>query len=83
MNAPDPIPGLADLEDHQALGSVAEALLRRAIEHQALTPDEARTLAAWDLGTITEYLALRLQNEGLLTARECRAMLGYAADSVH
>ena len=60
------------------LDSVAEALLQRAIKHQALTPDEARNLATWDLTTITEYLALRLQNEGLLTARERRTMLGSA-----
>ena len=44
-----------------------------------LTPDEARDLATWDLTTITEYLALRLQKEGLLTAKECRAMLGSAS----
>lgn len=71
-------PGLPDLEGPTPLDSVAEALLQRAIQHQALTPTEARDLATWDLTTITEYLALRLQKEGLLTARECRAMLGAA-----
>ena len=65
------------------LDSVAEALLSTAIQHQALTPEEARSLAAWDLTTITEYLALRLQKHGLLSARECRAVLGHAADSEH
>lgn len=67
--------------DQGPLGSVAEALLSRAIQHRALTPEEARTLASWDLTTITEYLALRLQKEGLLTARECRDVIGSAAES--
>lgn len=75
----------ARAEDQSPLGSVAEALLSRAIQHRALTPEEARTLATWDLTTITEYLALRLEKEGLLTARECRDVLGFAAenDSAH
>ena len=71
----------ARAEDQSPLGSVAEALLSRAIQHRALTPQEARTLATWDLNTITEYLALRLQKEGLLTARECREVLGFATES--
>jgi hypothetical protein len=73
---PNSTPGPAEAENQTPLDSVAEALLQRAIQHQALTPAEARDLATWDLTTITEYLALRLQQEGLLTARECRAMLG-------
>lgn len=76
VTVPNSNPGLVDHENQTPLDSVAEALLQRAIQHQALTPAEARDLATWDLTTITEYLALRLQNEGLLTARECRAMLG-------
>lgn len=75
MNFPNSTPESADAENATQLDSVAEALLQRAIQHQALTPAEARDLATWDLTTITEYLALRLQKEGLLTARECRAML--------
>ena len=78
MTFPNSTPGTADTENPTPLDSVAEALLQRAIQHQALTPAEARDLATWDLTTITEYLALRLQKEGLLTARECRAMLGAA-----
>ena len=78
MSVPNSNPELADLVNPTPLDSVAEALLQRAIQHQALTPAEARDLATWDLTTITEYLALRLQKEGLLTARECRAMLGVA-----
>lgn len=78
MTLPNLNLGLVDHEDPTPLDSVAEALLQRAIQHQALTPAEARDLATWDLTTITEYLALRLQKEGLLTARECRAMLGAA-----
>lgn len=82
MTVPNSTLGIADLNSQTGLDSVAEALLQRAIQHQALTPDEARDLATWDLNTITEYLALRLREEGLLTARECRAMLG-AASSGH
>ena len=79
MTVPNSTPGFANMESPTPLDSVAEALLQRAIQHQALTPAEARDLATWDLTTITEYLALRLQKEGLLTARECRAMLGSAS----
>lgn len=78
VSLPNSTAGFANLNSPTPLDSVAEALLQRAIQHQALTPDEARDLATWDLTTITEYLALRLQKEGLLTARECRAMLGAA-----
>lgn len=79
MTVPNSTLGFADMNSQTGLDSVAEALLQRAIQHQALTPDEARDLATWDLTTITEYLALRLQDEGLLTARECRMMLGAAS----
>lgn len=79
MTVPNSTLGNADMNTQTGLDSVAEALLQRAIQHQALTPDEARDLATWDLTTITEYLALRLQKEGLLTARECREMLGAAS----
>ena len=70
-------------ESEIGLDSVVEALLKRAIQHQALTPSEARDLANWDLTTITEYLALRLQKEGLLTARECRVMLSSVTRTGH
>jgi len=83
VTVPNSTPGQADMESQTTLDSVAEALLQRAIQHQALTPAEARDLATWDLTTITEYLALRLQNEGLLTARECRAMLASATTPGH
>lgn len=83
MDSPFPLSGLDGVHDHKALDSVAEALLQTAIQHQALTPDEARSLAAWDLTTIAEYLALRLQKQGLLTARECRLIIGFAADTPH
>jgi hypothetical protein len=79
VTVPNSSPGIANMNSQTGLDSVAEALLQRAIQHQALTPEEARDLATWDLSTITEYLALRLQQEGLLTARECRAMLGRAS----
>ena len=81
MSTTDPNSDMTSTIDQDGpLGSVAEALLSRAIQHRALTPQEARTLATWDLTTITEYLALRLQKEGLLTASECRDVLGFAAE---
>lgn len=83
MNVPNSIPGMPMTETEIRLNSVVEALLQRAIQHQALTPAEARDLANWDLTTITEYLAIRLQREGLLTARECRAMLSSVTRTGH
>ena len=80
VTVPDSTIRLTDLDSPTPLDSVAEALLHRAIQHQALTPDEARDLATWDLRTITEYLALRLHEAGLLTTRECRAMLSSVSD---
>ena len=75
--------GVIDTNAQDNLDSVAESLLATAIQHQALTPAEARSLASWDLSTITEYLALRLQKHGLITAQECRAVLGIASESEH
>ena len=83
MTFPNSTPGTADAENPTPLDSVAEALLQRAIQHQALTPAEARDLATWDLTTITEYLALRLQKHGLLSPREGQAVLGIASGSEH
>jgi hypothetical protein len=83
VNVPNSIPGMPVSQAEIGLNAVVEALLQRAIQHQALTPSEARDLANWDLTTITEYLALRLQKEGLLTARECRAMLNSVARTGH
>lgn len=75
--------GITEESGNENLDSVAESLLATAIQHQALTPAEARNLASWDLTTITEYLALRLQKHGLLSPQECRAVLGIATDSEH
>ena len=83
MSVPNSMPGMPVTATEVGLNSVVEALLQRAIQHQALTPSEARDLANWDLTTITEYLALRLQKEGLLTARECRAMLSSVSRTGH
>ena len=67
----------------EKLDMVAESLLATAIQHQALTPAEARNLASWDLSTITEYLALRLRKHGLISPKECTAVLGIASDAEH
>lgn len=83
MTDTNTLAGVIDTKDDEKLDSVAESLLATAIQHQALTPAEARSLASWDLSTITEYLALRLQHHGLLSPRECRAVLGIASESEH
>ena len=44
---------------------------------------EAQKLALWDLTTIAEFLALRLQSEGLLTPDQCDSVLGHAEDHTH
>jgi hypothetical protein len=74
---------IAAESDNENLDSVAESLLATAIHYQALTPAEARSLASWDLTTITEYLALRLQKHGLLSPRECQAVLEIGSGSEH
>lgn len=81
----NPIITVASSDDSgdEKLDLVAESLLATAIQHQALTPAEARTLACWDLPTITEYLALRLKKHGLLSPKACSAVLGIASDSEH
>ena len=83
MNNTNTGAGAVSKSTDENLDSVAESLLATAIQHQALTPAEARSLASWDLPTITEYLALRLQKHGLISPKECRAVLGIASESEH
>ena len=65
------------------IDTLAEFLLFLAIRHEALSPMEAHKLALWDLPTIAEFLALRLQSEGLLTPDQCESVLGHASDYTH
>ena len=76
-------PGATTKEGPPSIDTIAEALLHMAIRHEALTPQEAQSLAIWDLTTIAEFLALRLENTGLLTADECRSLLGDRDQPTH
>ncbi len=50
-----------------SLDAVADALLQMAVRDQAIDQDEATELLNWDLATIAEFLALRLQECGFLS----------------
>ena len=58
-----------------SLDAVADALLQLAVRDNAIDQEEANELLNWDLGTIAEYLALRLQEYGFLTAQEVSDIL--------
>ncbi|MEJ2084255.1 MAG: hypothetical protein P8Y44_01080 [Acidobacteriota bacterium] len=50
-----------------SLDAVADALLQMAVRDQAIDQAEATELLNWDLATIAEFLALRLQECGFLS----------------
>ena len=55
--------------------AVADALLQLAVRDNAIDQDEATELLNWDLSTIAEYLALRLQQYGFLSPQEVTDIL--------
>jgi hypothetical protein len=57
------------------LDAVADALLQMAVHDDAISQDEATELLNWDLLTIAEYLALKLQEDGALTADDVHHIL--------
>ena len=63
--------------------AVADALLLFAVRNDAVTPDEAGELQGWDLPTISEYLALRLNSLGLLTRQEVDQLVVTSTDCYH
>ena len=63
--------------------AVADALLLFAVRNDALTPDEAGELQEWDLPTISEFLALRLNMLGYLTQQEVDQLVEPSAHSFH
>jgi hypothetical protein len=63
--------------------TVADALLLFAVRNDALTPDEAGELQEWDLPTISEFLALRLNMLGYLTQQEVDQLVDTSAESYH
>ncbi len=58
-----------------SLDAVADALLQLAVRDHAIDQDEATELLNWDLGTIAEFLALRLEEHGFLTSQEVSDIL--------
>ncbi len=63
--------------------AVADALLLFAVRNDALTPDEAGELQDWDLPTISEFLALRLNMLGYLTRQEVDQLVDTSPDHYH
>ncbi len=58
-----------------SLDAVADALLQLAVRDNAIDQDEATELLNWDLSTIAEFLALRLQQYGFLSPQEVTDIL--------
>lgn len=58
-----------------SLDAVADALLQLAVRDHAIDQDEATELLNWDLGTIAEFLALRLEQHGFLSPQEVHEIL--------
>ena len=58
-----------------SLDAVADALLQMAVRDQAIDQDEATELLNWDLATIAEFLALRLQECGFLSDDDVNLIL--------
>ncbi len=63
--------------------AVADALLLFAVRNDALTPHEAGELQEWDLPTISEFLALRLNMLGYLTQQEVDQLVETSAQNYH
>jgi hypothetical protein len=63
--------------------AVADALLLFAVRNDAVTPTEAGELQAWDLPTISEFLALRLNTLGYLTRQEVDQLVATSPDHYH
>ena len=63
--------------------AVADALLLFAVRNDALTPDEAGELQEWDLPTISEFLALRLNSLGYLTRQEVDQLVSTSEENFH
>ena len=63
--------------------AVADALLLYAVRNDALSPDEAGELQEWDLPTISEFLALRLNMLGYLTRQEVDQLVATSPQNTH
>jgi hypothetical protein len=58
-----------------AADELTDSLLLMAVRAQAVDQEEARELIEWDLATIAEFLALRLEREGLLNREQVTILL--------
>ena len=62
---------------------LSDSLLLMAVRAQAVEQKEARELIEWDLATIAEFLALRLESEGLLSRVQVETLLSSQIATVH
>lgn len=62
---------------------LTDSLLLMAVRAQAVDQEEARELIEWDLATIAEFLALRLESEGLLSRNQVQTLLSSQDATVH
>ncbi len=62
---------------------LTDSLLLMAVRAQAVDQKEAQELIEWDLATIAEFLALRLESEGLLSRNQVQTLLSSQVATVH
>lgn len=62
---------------------LTDSLLLMAVRAQAVDQAEARELIEWDLATIAEFLALRLEQEGLLSRTQVQLLLSNQTATAH
>ncbi len=62
---------------------LTDSLLLMAVRAQAVDQEEARELIEWDLATIAEFLALRLESEGLLSRNQVQTLLSSQDATFH
>lgn len=64
-------------------GEVADTLLLLAMTHDGISREEAGRLTEWDIGTVVEYLTLRLSELGVVAAEDVFEMVGYPPNLNH
>ena len=62
---------------------LTDSLLLMAVRENAVDQEEARELIEWDLATIAEFLALRLESVGLLSRDQVQTLLSNQVASIH
>ncbi len=76
---------LQDLEVNPQVepSTMADTLLLMAVTNGGLTAEEAGDLVHWDIGTIVEFLTLRLLEVGVIGAREAVELVQDADPRTH